>query len=443
MKRRSTTILWVVGISLMVVPASIVALAWLLGRSGMIGAWTGVLLFAIGFQLLRWASGIGVVLILAAILLGQKGRLVSHHSRVISWAFFIFVFVLTCGFVVRFPQILTAAFKIPPFELWQSRIILGGERFSREVAYRVPDVGVVTDIQYEADRRLTIAGLRGAAFVNASGTPAAVTRYEECKSEVDSVKTVTNEGPYFLCRGGWIEAPKLFDVSGGLIWSLSVTGDGVDDSAAGDLGDGLVVAVGYNGSSGVRLVDPFHSGNEFWSQQDAGNIWNVEIATSENNSDGFVVHSNSGGELVVRDKSGVVLSRLKPAIYLTKFSLTDWGADSHPDKFIASDRNGIYVIGMDGNILARFPVDHQVDITHLKATALRGSNGDSYFVVVQDYGQWHRSRLRIFDERNSTIYEEVLNDDCASLRAVPDPAGLETLFLGCNGVVIRYRARRD
>ena len=107
---------------------------------------------------------------------------------------------------------------------------------SREVAYRVPDVGVVTDIQYEADRRLTIAGLRGAAFVNASGTPVAATRYEECKSEVDSVRTVTNEGPYFLCRGGWIEAPKLFDVSGGLIWSLSVTGDGVDDSAAGDLG---------------------------------------------------------------------------------------------------------------------------------------------------------------------------------------------------------------
>ncbi len=443
MKSRSIAILWVVGVSLIVLPVSIVALAWLLGKSGIIDAWTGVLLFAIGFQLLRWVSWIGVVLIVAAIRVRQKGRQVTQHSRIISRAFFTVVFTLICVFVVRFPQILAAAFKIPPVELWQSRIILGEERFSREVAYRLPDVGVVTDIQYEADSRLTIAGLRGAAFLNASGTPAAATRYEECKSEVDSVRTAKNEGPYFLCRGGSIEVPKLFDVSGGLIWSLSATGDGVDNSTAGDLGDGLVVAVAYNGGTGVRLVDPLHSGNELWSQQDAGNIWNVEIANSEKYPDGFVVHSNSGGELVVRDKSGVVLSRLTPAIYLAKFSLTDWGVDPQFDKLIASDKNGIYVLSTDGSTLARFPVEHQADITHLKATAVRGSNGNPYFAVVQDYEQWHRSRLRIFDQQNSTIYEEVLNDDCASLRAVTDGANLATLLLGCDGVVIRYRARQD
>lgn len=444
MKSRLITILWMLGASLVILPVCMLGLAWLLAKWGLIDAWTGILMFYIGVRLLQWLAVIGVSLLLTAVILRKKSRQVSPHSQTLLWAGVGGPFLLTCVLTAYLPQILFSTLEVAPLELWHSKVILGADRFSREVAYRLPGIGVVTDIQQDNNNQLIIAGRRGAALVHPGGASIETIPFEECKSDVVSVKPAKNEGPYFLCRGDWTQDPKLFNSSGELVWSLGILGDGVDDSAAGDLGDGPVVAVGYNGGTGVHLVDPIHSGgNELWSKQGNGNIWHIEMANSEKDPGGFIVHSNSGGELVVRDKNGVVLSRRKPEIYLAKFSLTDWGTDPHLDKLVASDKDGLYVLRVDGSIIARFPIDHEADITDINASMLQGAEGSPYFAVVQDYGRWHRSRLRIFDKRNFPIYEEVLSNDCVSLRAIPGRAGFRTLHLGCNGMVFNYRPRQD
>ena len=442
MKSRLITILWIVGASLVVLPVCIMGLAWLLAKRGLIDAWTGVLLSYIVLRLLQWLVVIGVSLLLTGVVLRQKSRQISPHSRRLLWAGVGGLFLLTCVLSVYLPRILVGALEVPPLELWHSTVVLGADRFSRKIAYRLPGIGVVTDIQ-QGNGQFIIAGRRGAALVRPGNAPIETIPFEECKSDVVSVKPAKNGGPYFLCRGGWNEDPRLLNSRGELIWSIGIRGDGVDDSAAGDLGDGLAVAVGYNGGTGVRLVDPLHSGDELGSQQDNGNIWHIEITNSEKYPGGFIVHSNAGGELVVRDKEGVVLSRRQTTFYLARFSLTDWGTDPHFDKLVASDSSGLYILNVDGAILARFPIDHEADITDIRASLLHASDGNPYFAVVQDYGRWHRSRLRIFDKRNFPIYEEVLGEDCVSLRAIPDHVGFQTLLLGCSGTVFNYRARQD
>jgi hypothetical protein len=444
MKSRSITVLWVVGISLVILPVCMLFPPWLLAKRGIIDMWTGIAVSGLGLLLLPWLAGIGVSLVLTAIVLRQKSRQASRHSRIVLAAVVSVLFLLNCVLMVHIRRIVMNAAMSPPLELWHARVILGAGRFSREVAYRLPDIGVVTDIQQDNKNRLTIAGRRGAAFVHADGTPIETIPFEACKSDIVSVNTARNEEPYFLCRGGWIEDPKLFDREGRFIWSFGISRDGVDDSAVGDFGDGPAVAVGFNAGGGVRLVDPMSSGGrELWSQQDDGNIWHIEIASSEKYPEGVIVHSNAGGELVVRGKNGVVLTRQKPAIYLAKFSLSDWGGDPHLDKLIASDESGIYVLRIDGRILAHFPIDHEEDVTDIKASSLRASDGNSYFAVVQDYGAWHRSRIRIYDQQNLPVYEEVVGDDCAALRAIPNHTNSQTLLMGCNGTVFSYLIRRD
>jgi hypothetical protein len=419
-------------------------LPWLLAKRGIIDVWTGIAVSYLGLLLLPWLAGIGVALVLTSIILRQKNRQASRRSRIVLEAVVTVLFLLNCVLMVYIREIVMNAAKSPPLELWHARVILGAERFSREVAYRLPDIGVVTDIQQDNKNQLTIAGRRGAVFARADGAPIKTITFEECKSDVVSVRTARDEEPYFLCRGGWIEDPKLFDGEGRFIWSFGISRDGVDDSAVGDFGDGPAVAVGFNAGGGVRLVDPMSSGGrELWSQQDDGNIWHIEIASSEKYPEGIIVHSNVEGELIVRDKHGVVLSRQKPAIYLAKFSLSDWKSDPHFDKLIASDENGVYVLSMDARVLARFPIDHYADVTGIKASSQHVSDDRSYFAIVQDYEAWHRSRIRIYDQHDLPVYEEVVGDDCTSLRAIPNHTNTQTLLLGCNGAVFSYRIRRD
>jgi hypothetical protein len=443
-KRRPIAALWMLGASLVILPVCMLGVTWLLAKGGIIDTWTGILLSFIGLRLLQALAVIGVSLALTAVILRQKNRHASRHSRIVLWTAVVALFLFTCVLMACLRRILIAADEVPPLELWHSKVVLGAEQFSREVAYRLPGIGVVTDLQQDINDQLIIAGRRGAALVRPDGMPVGTIRFEECRSNVVVVKGTKNDGPYYLCRGDWIEDPRLLNSSGELMWSLGIPGDGVNDSAGGDLGDSLAVAVGYNGGTGVRLVDPIRlGGNELWSQRDDGNIWHIEIASSEKYPDVFIVHSNARGELVIRNKNGVVLSRHKPAIYLAKFSLTDWGADSHFDKLVASDKTGLYVLEADGSILARFPIDREADITDINASMLHAGDGSPYFAVIQAYGRWHRSRLRIFDKRNVPIYEEVLGDDCASMRAIPDHRGFQTLLLGCNGMVYSYRTRQD
>lgn len=51
--------------------------------------------------------------------------------------------------------------------------------------------------------------------------------------------------------------------------------------------------------------------------------------------------------------------------------------------------------------------------------------------------------LRVYDDQNRPVYEEVLADKCAALRTISNKNGLEDLLLGCDGKLFRYSLRSD
>ena len=61
-----------------------------------------------------------------------------------------------------------------------------------------------------------------------------------------------------------------------------------------------------------------------------------------------------------------------------------------------------------------------------------------YYATLQRYDKWNRSVLRVYDDQNRPVYQEVLAGNCASLRTLSNKNGLEDLLLGCDGKLLRY-----
>src|SRR5205085_3127694 len=109
---------------------------------------------------------------------------------------------------------------------------------------------------------------------------------------------------------------------------------------------------GLNGDGSLHRLGP--DGKRLWKQDD-GNVWHVEIAAADDNSESVIVHSNAEGQLTARDETGKVLGRYKPEIYLDWFRLTAWGDNPRVNKLVAARDDHIHGLSMAGETLARLP----------------------------------------------------------------------------------------
>jgi hypothetical protein len=324
-----------------------------------------------------------------------------------------------------------------PDEIKIARVVLGADRVSKQAFYSAPDLGLITDMEPWQNRELVIVGQRGAAFLKKDAEVDRNVHFQECHSYVVAVDL---EPGAFLCRGAWTKPVSLFDSEGKTLWSYDGGGDGIDDAAAGRLGASGTkgVIVGLNGGGGVHWLSP--AGERLWKQDD-GNVWHVEIVAADDKSENVILHSNAGGELTIRDANGNVLARYTPEIYLAHFALTAWGDSPHVNKLVAAQEDHIYVLTMDGKTVARLPAPGNVGIADPSGTTVHFFGKTPYYAGLLRHRSWSRSLLYIYDEQNRLVYQEVLNQDCASLHAAPRKNGSEDLLVGCDGDVWKYSPR--
>jgi len=319
-----------------------------------------------------------------------------------------------------------ATLKIP-------RVVVGGKLFARSSYYSDEALGLITDIQPESGGALEVVGTRGAAFLDENGRMRKTVGFARCGSEV--VATELGKGK-FLCRGAWGDNAVLFDGDGNTVWSYGVQGSGIDDAAPARFGGKTTgVVVGLNGGGGVRFVGA--DGKEVWQQHDA-NVWHVEVAAADENSDTVILHSNAAGQLTLRDASGNVLTRYTPEIYLSHFSLTQWHDDPNRNKLIAAADDSLYILTMRGATLVRFSAPFTAGTDDAQGTPVRFADRPVYYAALVRHNLWNRSVLYIYNEDARQIYVEVLGSDCASLRSLPDGKGSEELLVGCRGNVWKY-----
>ena len=316
-----------------------------------------------------------------------------------------------------------------PDELKVASVLFGKDAISRTPYYSDADLGVITDIQPKSDHSVVIVGTRGAALLGEHRQPIRTVHFANCPSEV--VSTDLGNGG-FLCRGAWASDAVLFDHDGKTVWSYSGQ-DGIDDAVPADFRSTAGgVVVGLNGGGGIRFLDS--EGKEVWKQDD-GNVWHVEVASRDGNSERVIVHSNARGQLTLRDASGNVLSRYKPEVYLAQFALTAWDDDPNRNKLIAPATNFVYILAMDGTTVARLSAPFTAGTDTVKGTTVRFAGKPPYYAALVPHKLWQRSVLYIYNERALPIYGEVLDHNCSSLQAVASENGSEELLLGCDGAV--------
>jgi hypothetical protein len=221
-------------------------------------------------------------------------------------------------------------------------------------------------------------------------------------------------GPYgFLTRDeSWSAPATLFNNQGQVSWQSTGHWPGVDDSASGSLsGDGkLSVVVGFNGSGGISLLDS--QGSQIWTKKEA-NVWHVEMLDTAGDGRERIVHSNAGGQLLVRDANGDVVARYFPGYYVSHFALTRWGEESKPSHLlvpVSEHRDGcckphMIVSDRSGNKIAELESPMGGLFSLFSATPIRLGNGNEYFAVLENNFASDRSMLLLYglDSRDTGL----------------------------------------
>lgn len=319
-----------------------------------------------------------------------------------------------------------------PENFKNARVVVGDSFLSKKNLHEGLGIDVITDIQLNG-ALLTAAGRSGAAVVSKNGELLKEIHFDKCDSDV----TVTASG--FLCRGSWSTDVRMVDSDGKALWSYSGGTNGIDDAAEGTLGGQPRIAVGLNGGGGVRLLGV--DGKELWKQDD-GNVWHVEIVSESPSSQSVILHSNARGEITQRDQWGKVLARYRPEVYLAHFSRTAWGEDPSRNKLIASDGDSTYVLTTTGKTLAKLPASDAVAVqAQASGTPVQLEKGKVYYASLLRYELWDRSVLYVYSPANKLVYEEINDQDCGALYALPREHGAEDLILGCDGHLRKYSTR--
>jgi hypothetical protein len=302
-------------------------------------------------------------------------------------------------------------------------------------------------VGWPADREgtdIAVVASQGADFIDSTGQIKKQVRFsiqQRCPIAPARIDA-TGEYGYLTRDESWAAPATLFDKEGRVVWRSDETWPGVDDSVAGDVyGDGkMSVAIGFNGGGGVALLDG--QGKTLWKKDDT-NVWHVEMLDTNGDGRDEILHSNAKSQLLVRSGNGDVAAQYLPGFYVSHFALTRWGQEARPSHilvpvsessdgcckptFVLLDTNGKKVAELEspmGNLFNR-----------MSALPIRFGKGSEYFAVLEN--RLERSMLLLYGEDRKIAYQEILDEPCLGMAALPKKDG-ERLLVGCAAKVWEY-----
>jgi len=331
-----------------------------------------------------------------------------------------------------------------PESLRNPRVVTGQGALAKRVVYEQPALLRVSEITRReqaatADFEWVVVGEGGAAFLGEDFQPRRTVRFSGFPLAPAMAVDLGGDGSTeFLSRSSFQSNVVLFDTNGKIRSSYEMPAL-VKIAAAGDVdGDGAAeIAVGFGGDTGVHLLSA--EGRKLWEQPD-GNVWHVEMADINDDGRAEILHSNAGGNLRIRDAAGSILHDYDLDVYVGDFSLTRWGGEAKSKHLLTLYDGFIYVVGFDGNIVARLEAPGSERMGDAYGTTVRLPNGTRYYAALLSYF-WDRAVLYVYDAEGRLVYHEVVGEKCGAVAAIPAGAA-ERLLVGCQGKVWEYSAAK-
>jgi hypothetical protein len=340
----------------------------------------------------------------------------------IGCAIFLVLLVATAAYIFRKlqPSIREAGERVEAErKMLTPRILVGDRLLETHPFYIGNAIGGISQILvgWPADREgaeIAVVASHGVDFIDSEGQVKKQVRFAMEQYSPVEVARLDLTGTYgFLTRDeSWSAPATLFNNQGQVSWQSTGHWPGVDDSASGSLsGDGkLSVVVGFNGSGGISLLDS--QGSQIWTKKEA-NVWHVEMLDTAGDGRERIVHSNAGGQLLVRDANGDVVARYFPGYYVSHFALTRWGEESKPSHLlvpVSEHRDGcckphMIVSDRSGNKIAELESPMGGLFSLFSATPIRLGNGNEYFAVLENNFASDRSMLLLYglDSRDTGL----------------------------------------
>jgi len=354
------------------------------------------------------------------------------------------VLLIIGGFL--FYQFLIKPIFTTPEDLITPSVIVGSDLLSKRPFIEDSRLGMVTDIVLgdldgKRGQEIGITGRKGALFLSIRSKVKSTVTFRSKTSHVDIIDIEGDGLCEFVNRGGYrgdtCDA-SLIDHGGNTLWTYGGS-SGINNMCAGDIdGDGMLEFVaGFNGSGGVHLVDK--NGERRWRQDD-GNVWHVELV--DTNGDGLpeIVHSNVGGKINVRDKSGNIISRARGDSHFTDFSICQWPTKNDREYVLHCEKNKIGLYDFDGETVVRLNAPKCNRYGHARGVLVKIKRGEpEYLAVLAEFRHWKRALLYIYDAAGELVYQEILPEACASITAISLPnSERETMLIGGQGKVWQY-----
>jgi hypothetical protein len=326
----------------------------------------------------------------------------------------------------------------------QPRILAGENIVSKKLFLSCNAVGMVTDIAAVSDKMLNknieiiISGNKGAMVVKSDGLIKHLFEFKERVGRVVCLESNTGD-LNFLNRGGGWGPVSLYSSKGELLWSYGLNGPSPYDMIADDIdGDGnlkFVIGTGKN----IFMVNYKHE--VVWEQPES-NVWHIEILDVDNDGKKEIVHSNAQGGLIIRDKDGKSLRRLKLPIYFSDFSLLNWSFGKNKMlTYLLAENEKIYAVNSQ-----TFKKIVQFDAPRAPSKFTRGtqvlfdSKQQPYFAaVVSAEASSNRSILYIYSHNGGLVYNEVIAAFDPGLLTIRNKkTDTEKLLVGGNGMIWEY-----